>query len=421
MSNRTVNGGVSLGRILSEVPGGYKAKNGRDVSTQKKGGGSNVTPRVSNGNENSFLGQPLSSKNQLPQETKEMKDANTIKQQLEEINLKDIKIGDLTTRLALLEKALATEREQEVARKHQLETLKAQAEAARIQAETTKSQLEKVKQEKKELGEKNNELVEEAGKNLTRLEAEFEEELAEVTTKYEESQEAYKAQDERANKLAKDVMYHLGQQSKSQIEVERVKKLGDELKKELKEAKSLSAKYDNFIEIARPLLGLAGGVGAVYGVYDNPAMVSEVVGLFGRYVVSGATFEGFNQLLMGCGMEFVAMVVGYIGYVASTEIGPRAAILTSILSKAVNEILAWTRSSLMSVMFKYYNMSMLLTIGVILAYYNQIVNAIVAPYYTNFKWEMSLHRNDIVNVTIDGLVDLGRAIFEYFFGKANIA
>lgn len=419
MNKTTGNDGIALRGDLNRTPDAKRS--GRGVSSPIKGGNAG-TPRakVNVDKENSPLKLVFSPKKQAQQDVKQIHDANTIKFQIEQINLKDGEIEELAKRVGVLEKELATEKAQEDGRKRQLDLLRAQAEAARTHAEEMNAKLKDLQQQCGSLDKETDDIVGEANGEIEAIVSDANNKIEAIKDQYEnelaEIRELYETEKASVVKHAKGEIYHMEQHFKALTEVETLEESQKRLKKELEIAKSQGTKYANFVEIASPFLGLVGGMGAVYGVYNNPEMVSEVVGLFGRHV--GVTFEGFNELFMGCGMELLTMMAGYMGYVGTSEIGSRAAILVSKLSKVITEAIAWVRSSLIRVGFKYHNVTLMVMVIALLAYYNQVVNAIVAPYYTDIKWIASLYQNDITDFTIDGAYELMGRIFDFI--KSNM-
>lgn len=189
------------------------------------------------------------------------------------------------------------------------------------------------------------------------------------------------------------------------------------IREELREAKSLGTRYINFIEVGRPLFELVGGAVAVYEIYNNPERVKGWVDLFCRHVGIEIGFGEVDQLLMGCGVEVMAVIAGYIGHAALSSIGPRTAILASKLSKVIIEGMVWVRRSLVSGMLRYYNASLMFGVVGLLAYYNQFLNSILAPYYADFKLGVSVYGHFALDCLVDEAEGIALRMFEYCYGR----
>lgn len=371
--------------------------NGKTGQTQRRSGGSeNVSPTKQN------VISPT--KKQAQEQAKLVVDAQTIKFQIEQIEK--------------LTKELATERAQEQLRKNQLDTLAAQAQAARSQVYNLKNENEELKKVNKELVDEFNKLNEECDALVVEANTELKnlnEKLAQSDKDYDYCLECYN--DKKAINL--DLCKELEENNKFayDLSVKALKK-EDQLKQELKVAKSLQTKRENFAEISQPLIGLMGAKFS-YDICSAPEVVEYGLELFGRHVGLELTFEGFNQLFMGYGAALVGVIAGYAGYKIACLIGPKLAILVSKLSEFVIEISAWLKDALSHSASRYYNISLLVGVLGLLSFYNEAVNSIVASCYDAFNWEMSLYRSDIVDWTLDGANDVAMAFFSYCFGGAE--
>ncbi len=101
-------------------------------------------------------------------------------------------------------------------------------------------------------------------------------------------------------------------------------------KSKLEATKTLKAEYNNFANMTRPVIALAGGAACAYAAYNNPTMISEGVNLLLRHIGSELIFKNSAY---STGIAAVASY--FIGSKVSSLVGPTALYATMKIANHV--------------------------------------------------------------------------------------
>lgn len=174
---------------------------------------------------------------------------------------------------------------------------------------------------------------------------------------------------------------------------------------------SWRTEYKGFASVMSPIFGLAGSAISVYATMNS---------------ISAA--NGFELLLGGYEKETLLLAIAIGSYAASSLIGPAIIYAGSKLIDLVKDLLIVIPKMVIEVvkfaietcfyivkkMWEYRTAILLMAVLGTVAYYNPVVNTMIAPYYgmvANLPSHLSLYGNDLAEWAVDVVMPEMQAVF----------